>query len=342
MKIALIGAGRIGRLHARHLAADPATRELLIADALPKAAETAARDTGGRSVPTVDEALDLADAVVIAAATDAHAALVRAAVERGLPTFVEKPLALELDETEDLVELIEESRVPVQVGFQRRFDRAYREGRRLVEAGELGRIYLVRLIAHDAEPPPPAYIPTSGGMFRDSSIHDFDAFRYITGGEVESVFALGTVRVDEVFERHDDVDTVGALLRLADGTLGVLSATRHNPRGYDIRMELVGARDSVSMGVGPRTPSRSLEPDASPTEAAWESFLTRFEDAYRAELAAFVAMARGESDSPCTAGDAFEAMRIAVAATISHRESRVVKLAEIARSRTEVTHAPVS
>jgi myo-inositol 2-dehydrogenase/D-chiro-inositol 1-dehydrogenase len=329
MKVALIGAGRIGRLHGALLARQPGVEKVLVHDALPQIAADVAAEIGGTPTTSLMEAIEAADAVVIAAPTDAHARLVRAAVEAGRPTFVEKPLAFDLAESEELVELVDEAGARVQVGFQRRFDPAYREAARLVADGTIGRLYLVRLIAHDASPPPDDYIPTSGGLFRDSTIHDFDSLRFVTGLEVEEVYALGAVRVSDVFARYDDVDTAGALLTLSDGTLAVLSQTRHNPRGYDVRMELVGSGDAVSIGVGPRTPSRSLEPGAPAADHGWDGFLTRFEPAYRAELEAFLPFARGETDSPCTARDGLEAMRIAIAATLSRREHRPVRIEEI-------------
>ena len=330
MRIALLGAGRIGRLHARVLAAQTEVSEIIVADVVPGRARELAAECNGRAVESVEEALDDADAVVIATPTDVHATLVRAAVERGLPTFCEKPLAFDLGETADLVGRVERAGVPLQVGFQRRFDPAYREARRLVEAGELGIVYLVRLIAHDHEPPPDAYIPTSGGLFRDSSIHDFDALRWVTGQEVVEVYATGSVRAFDAFARHGDVDTGAAILRLGDGTLGVLGQTRHDPRGYDVRMEIVGSRDSVTVGLGPRTPIRSLEPDAATAPgAAWTSFLDRFEVAYTEEVRAFVQVARGAIRSPCTAHDALEAMRISVAATQSLANGRPVCMADV-------------
>jgi myo-inositol 2-dehydrogenase / D-chiro-inositol 1-dehydrogenase len=330
VRIALLGAGRIGRLHGRVLAAQTEVSEIIVADVDRGRARELAAEFNGRAVESVEEAFDDADAVVIATPTDAHATLVRAAVERGLPTFCEKPLAFDLSETADLVGRVERAGVPLQVGFQRRFDPAYREARRLVEAGELGIVYLVRLIAHDHEPPPDAYIPTSGGLFRDSSIHDFDALRWVTGQEVVEVYATGSVRAFDAFARHGDIDTGAAILRLGDGTLGVLGQTRHDPRGYDVRMEVVGSRDSVTVGLGPRTPIRSLEPDAPRApEAAWTGFLDRFEVAYKEELRAFVQVARGAIPSPCTARDALEAMRISVAATQSLADGRPVRLADV-------------
>ena len=330
MRIALLGAGRIGRLHARVLAAQTEVSEIIVADVDPRRARELAAECNGRAFESVEEALDDADAVVIATPTDAHATLVRAAVERGLPTFCEKPLAFDLGETADLVGRVERAGVPLQVGFQRRFDPAYREARRLIEAGELGIVYLVRLIANDHEPPPDAYIPTSGGLFRDSSIHDFDALRWVTGQEVVEVYATGSVRAFDAFARHGDVDTGAAILRLGDGTLGVLGQTRHDPRGYDVRMEIVGSRDSVTVGLGPRTPIRSLESDAATAPgAAWTSFMDRFEVAYTEEVRAFVQVARGAIRSPCTAQDALEAMRISVAATQSLANGRPVCLADV-------------
>jgi myo-inositol 2-dehydrogenase/D-chiro-inositol 1-dehydrogenase len=212
------------------------------------------------------------------------------------------------------------------VGFQRRFDPAYREARRLVESGELGTVYMVRLIAHDHEPPPDNYVPTSGGLFRDSSIHDFDALRWVTGQEVDEVYVAGSVRRFPIFERYDDIDTMAAILRLSDGTLGVLGQTRHDPLGYDVRMEIIGSNDAVTVGLGQRTPLRSLEPDAPALAGpAWQTFLTRFEAAYREELMTFLRVARGEIESPCTARDALQAMRIAVAAGRSRSEHRPVR-----------------
>lgn len=330
MKIALFGAGRIGQLHGRLLSAQPGIDTITVHDVDEARARALAAELGGRAASSVEDALVGADAVVVAASTDAHAALVRAGIAAGLPVFVEKPLAFDLAETASLVELAESAEAVVQVGFQRRFDPAYREARRLVEHGELGTVYLVRLIAHDHEPPPDAYIPTSGGLFRDSSIHDFDILRWVTGQEVEEVYATGSVRNFPVFAQHDDIDTGAVILTLADGTLGLLGQTRQDPLGYDIRMEVMGSKDAVAVGVDGRTPLRSLEPAAVPLPGpAWSTFLTRFETAYTAEILAFVAVARGEIASPCTVRDGLQAMRIAIAAGVSRREHRPVRLSEI-------------
>lgn len=330
MRIALLGAGRIGQLHGQLVASQPGVDEVIVHDVDPDRARETAAVVGGRVAPTVEAALAEADAVLIAASTNVHATLVSQAIDARLPIFVEKPIAFDLAETVDLVDKADAAEAVVQVGFQRRFDPAFVEARRLVESGEMGTVYLVRLIAHDHEPPPDAYIPVSGGLFRDSSIHDFDALRWVTGQEVVEVYAAGSVRGFPVFARHADVDTGAAILTLADGTLGVLGQTRHDPRGYDVRMEVIGSKDAVTVGLDQGTPIRSLERGApSLPGPAWTSFLTRFEEAYRAELLAFLAVARGEIASPCTARDALEAMRISVAATRSRLEHRPVQLSEI-------------
>jgi myo-inositol 2-dehydrogenase/D-chiro-inositol 1-dehydrogenase len=330
VRVTLLGAGRIGKLHARLLTATPGVDTLTIADVDAAMAAQLADSVGAKAAPSIDAALDGADAVVIAAATSAHAELIRASIGRGIPTFCEKPLSGTLESTIELAADIERSGVPFQLGFQRRFDAAYREIRRLVESGELGTLYAVRLAGHDPAPPHEAYIAQSGGLFRDFSIHDFDILRWLTGCEVEEVYADGGVRGFPVFAKYDDVDVAVATLRLIDGPFAVLTVSRHDPLGYDIRTEVFGSKDSVSIGLGPRTPMRSVEPGVPPPAGpAWQDFLVRFEEAYAAEFVAFLGVARGDAPSPCTARDGVAALRVSEAASRSLHEHRPVRLAEI-------------
>ena len=329
VRISLLGAGRIGRLHARLLAELPDV-DLTIADADDGRARAVAEAVGVRSA-SIDAAVASADALVIAAATDAHAELIRAGIDRGLPTFCEKPVANDLSSTIAVARDVERSGVPVQIGFQRRFDAGYREARRLIESGEIGTLYAFRLAGHDPAPPHESYIPISGGLFRDFSVHDFDVIRWLTGVEVAEVYATGSVRGFPVFAKYDDVDTAVATLTMADGTVGAMTIARHDPLGYDIRAELFGSRDSVSVGLGPHTPMRSVEPGVPPPEGpAWADFVVRFELAYRDEIAAFMEVARGHRPSPCTAADGLAALRVAEAATVSLHEHRPVRVEEIA------------
>ena len=329
MRIAQLGAGRIGSMHAPILAGLVDSGALVIADADADRAAKVAAEVGAETA-SIEEAIAGADALVIAASSSAHPPLIRGGLARGIPIFCEKPLATDLAETYRLVDEIEASGIRFQLGFQRRFDAAYREARRLVESGDLGRLYVLRLAGHDPEPPHEAYIPASGGIFNDFSVHDFDVTRWLTGQEVIEVYADGDVLAFEMFAKYDDVDTAVAVLRLSEGTRAILSCTRHDPLGYDIRTELFGSRDSVSVGLGPRTPMRSVEPGVPPPAGpAWSAFPDRFADAYREELRAFLRVARGEEESACTARDGLEAVRVAVAATRSMREHRPVKVAEV-------------
>jgi myo-inositol 2-dehydrogenase/D-chiro-inositol 1-dehydrogenase len=312
------------------LRATPGVDEVVVADADPARAAEVADEVGATAAVSIAEVIGSVDATVIAAATSAHAELVRVSIAAGRPTFCEKPLAADLDDTIAVAAEIERSGLPFQLGFQRRFDPGYREACRLVESGELGTLYAVRLAGHDPAPPHESYIPQSGGLFRDFSIHDFDILRWLSGQEVDEVYADGGVLGFPVFAKYGDVDTAVATLRLSGGALTVLTCARHDPLGYDIRAELFGSGDSISVGLGPQTPLRSVEPGVPPPAGpAWKDFLMRFESAYAAELTAFVAVARGEAPSPCTARDGVAALRIAEAADRSLREHRPVRLAEI-------------
>jgi myo-inositol 2-dehydrogenase/D-chiro-inositol 1-dehydrogenase len=330
MRIALLGAGRIGKLHARLLAATPGVHSLMVGDLDAERAAELAESVGATGASSIEAALDAVDAVVIAATTTAHPELIRASIGRGLPTFCEKPLASNLDESIAIAADIGRSGIPFQLGFQRRFDPAYQEVHRLIHEGGLGTLYALVLSGHDPEPAHESYIAQSGGIFRDFSVHDFDVLRWMTGCEVEEVYADGGVRAFDVYRKYDDVDTAVATLRLVDGPFAVLTTIRHDPLGYDVRAEVFGSSDSVAVGLGPRTPLRSVEPGvAPPARPAWTDFLVRFESAYAAELTAFMPVARGEAESPCTARDGVEALRIAEAATMSMTEHRIVRMAEI-------------
>jgi myo-inositol 2-dehydrogenase/D-chiro-inositol 1-dehydrogenase len=330
MRIALLGAGRIGGMHARLLADLAGLDDLSIADVDPARGRAVANEVGAQAAVSVEEAIAGADALVIAAATDAHAPLIRAGLARGIPIFCEKPLAPDLAGSIEVARDVEVAGGTLQLGFQRRFDPGYVEARRLVRSGELGTVYVVRLAGHDPAPPHESYIPVSGGLFRDFSVHDFDVIRWLLDTEVEEVYADGAVRGFPVFAKYGDVDSAVATLRMANGVLVAMTVARHDPLGYDIRAELFGSKDSVSVGLGPQTPIRSVEPGVPrPVGPAWSAFPMRFADAYRAELIHFLDVARGAAPSPCTARDGVEALRIAEAADRSLREHRPVRIAEI-------------
>jgi myo-inositol 2-dehydrogenase/D-chiro-inositol 1-dehydrogenase len=188
----------------------------------------------------------------------------------------------------------------------------------------------VRATTLDPAPPPAAYVAASGGIFRDCSVHDFDAIRWVTGREVVEVYATGSNRGDELFARAGDVDTSAATLTLDDGTLVLVSNSRYNPRGHDVRLELHGSRDSIAVGLDDHLPLRSVEPGASfPAAKPYDFFMDRFLLAYRAELEAFCEVVAGRRPSPCTVADALEAGWIAEACTTSLRLHRPVRMEEV-------------
>jgi myo-inositol 2-dehydrogenase/D-chiro-inositol 1-dehydrogenase len=327
----VIGVGRMGVVHAQTLSELSDVDAVMVSDADADRAKEAADDLGLELAPSTEALFDSVDAVVIAAATSAHAELIHAAADAGVPAFCEKPISLDLRSTKEVMDHVESSGIALQMGFQRRFDDGYRAAHDLVRNGSLGNLYVIRMAGHDPEPPPEDYIGVSGGIFVDFSVHDFDALRFVTGQEVEEVYADGAVIGFPVFERYDDVDTGVATLRISGGALAILSVTRHDPLGYDIRMELLGSKDSVAVGVDARSPLRSVEPGSAPAPGnSYSNFQDRFKAAYRAEMAAFVDVAGGRRESPCSARDALEALRVALACDRSRREHRPVRIEEIA------------
>ncbi len=331
MDIGVIGVGRIGAFHAATLASLPSVDRVVIADVDAERAAKLAAERGYEEASSVDDLLGKVGAVVIASSTDTHAELIHASVDAGLTTFCEKPISLDIESTRAVVEHVKRSGITLQMGFQRRFDPGFRAASELVLSGGLGNLYLVRMAGHDPAPPHESYIPQSGGIFRDFSVHDFDALRFVTGREVEEVYADGSVIGFPVFASYDDVDTAVATVRLRGGALGVLSVNRHDPRGYDIRMELIGSEDAIAVGWDERMPLRSVEPGMPPPpDEAWANFQQRFEPAYRAELTAFLEVAAGRRQNPCTPEDALEALRVAVACDMSRADHRPVRIDEVA------------
>lgn len=330
MRIGLAGAGRIGAFHASTLAGLEDVDQVVVADAIPTVASALAEQNGYEFAAELDDLLSRVDGLVITSPTSTHAATLRAAVAAKVPTFCEKPVAATLDETLDLVDLVDEAEIPVHVGFQRRFDAGYRRAREAVLNGELGFVHTVRANTHDQSPPPAAYIPTSGGLFRDCSIHDIDVLRFVTGREVATVYAVGANKGAEFFTEGGDIDTGAAVLTLDDDTLVTLSATRYNGGGHDVRMEVMGSEGTIGVGYDDSLAVRSVEEGVDyPRGPQKWSFMERFLPAYRSELAAFCEVVAGRVDSPCTVRDALQAFRVAEACELSRASGRLVAMNEI-------------
>ena len=330
MKIGLIGLGRIGSVHARTLAALPVVDKLLVADSAAGRASEVAAQLGAQAIedPADIWAADI-DGVVIAAATDAHPDLLELALDAGLPVFCEKPVAADIGQAARLARRAGRSD-RVQIGYVRRFDPGFVAARKAVSSGELGWLHTVRSTTLDPAPPPPQFVAVSGGIFRDCGVHDFDAIRWATGREICEVYATGSNRGDQWIGDLGDVDTAATVLRLDDGTLGVVSNSRFNARGYDVRLELHGSLDSIAAGLDDGLPLRSAEPGITfPAGSPHRSFVDRLALAFEAELAAFTEVVSGDRPSPCTVADAVEASWVAEAAAASLRERRPVLVDEV-------------
>jgi myo-inositol 2-dehydrogenase/D-chiro-inositol 1-dehydrogenase len=321
MRIGVAGVGRIGTMHAANLTALPQVDEVLLYDPVPGRAELAATEPSTRAVPALDDLLKESDGVLVATPTDTHPTLVRACLAAGRPVLCEKPIAAHLDAMTELVKEIEAATVPVLVGFQRRFDPAMVELHRRITSGELGAVYHVRATGFDANPPDFAYLPTSGGIFRDLLIHDLDAVPWLVNEPVAEVYASGSVQVNEAFAHADDVDNAVVLLKFAGGAHAVLSGGRHDPLGYDHRIEVLAARDSVAIGLDARAPLNAEGHNHDP----YPGFPDRFRHAYRNEMVVFTEVIAGRAANPSPARDSLVSLRLAEACEQSRRTGRPVR-----------------
>lgn len=332
MRVAVVGAGTMGGMHAALLAGLEGVDEVLVVDADGARAATVADAVGGRAVPR-DAALDEAEAIVVATPAEAHADVVEGAIRRNRHVLCEKPLTDGLASSIEITRLAEAHGAHVEMGFQRRHDPGYGGARRAVTDGRTGPIRLLRLTAFDpvtVEVPPEAW-PSSeiAPLFLHSSIHDFDFTRWITGDEVVEVTADGSSRRDPRPADPRGLETAVVTMRTSGGTLAVLEATWLHPTGYDNRVEIVAEHGHHSVGLTARSPVVHVEWPAVAAADPWTHYLARFEPAYRAELDAFLAASRGERAPASSVRDGLEAMRIAVAATRAYTEGRAVRLEEI-------------
>jgi myo-inositol 2-dehydrogenase/D-chiro-inositol 1-dehydrogenase len=314
MKLAILGAGRMGSYRASVFAGLPEVREVVLASrSLERAQRLAASLPKARAVPLDAVYEEPIDAAVVSLASSAHAPALRRLLPRSLPVLCEKPLGTSMAETGELIELASEHGSVVQVGFQRRFDPAHRRARDLVATGELGTLYSVAMTAFDHELPAADFLPGSGGIFRDLHVHDFDIVSWLTGQAVATVTAYATVRLHEQVARYGDYDTTAVLAVMSDGLPVTIRGSRHDPLGLDFRMEVLGSKDSVTTGWSPATPLRTLEAGGKRPEAPWRAFLERFGTAFREETAAFVRLAQGKIANPCPPESSLEALRVALA-----------------------------
>ncbi len=332
--IALLGIGRIGMMHARILARHPLVERLVLADLDLRRAQQSAEELGCESalveaVLAPDNPLSL-DGLVIATGTDTHADLLITAAGIGLPTYCEKPIALDLVQALSAQEALERTQLPHHIGFHRRFDDGYTRARTLLEAGELGELRRFHALTCDPSPPADDFIPGSGGAFLDCNIHDFDILRWVTGREVVEVYATGSARGSSAFAENNDFSDSVAVLTLDDGTVGSVHSSRYNGQGYEVRLDLMGTRGSANVGLDDHVPLRSVEHDVDfPPGPPWNDFIARFMPCYERGLDHFLRNTMMGRPGACTAADAVEALKIALACNMSRDEHRPVRLSEI-------------
>jgi myo-inositol 2-dehydrogenase / D-chiro-inositol 1-dehydrogenase len=328
LRIGVIGVGRIGRMHAHVLAheIDGAAVDTVY-DARPVTARDVAAELGVPAAASVEEILDGdVDAVAICSTADTHVELMIAAAAAGKAVFCEKPVSLELPELDRALAAIETAGVPFQVGFNRRFDPAHAAVREAVASGAVGDPHLVRISSRDPEPPPPEYIRTSGGLFLDMMIHDFDMARYVTASEVVEVFARGAVRIDPAFEEAGDIDTALVTLVHEDGCLTAIDNSRRAAYGYDQRVEVFGS-DGMAASDNPLAHmTRVFTSTGVRCPPLPYFFLERYMPSYVREWEAFVAAVQTGSPPPVSVNDARAPLLIGLAAWQSLRTGQPVRV----------------
>ena len=329
MRVLVIGAGRMGAIRVEDLVADPRVDEVLVANRTPEHATALAARFGAQTVPWTSAAEAPADAVVVAVGTDAHEALLGSVLPRGQAVLCEKPIALTLSGTQAVIDTAAAHGTDLQIGFQRRFDAAIRAVRDDIASGRLGTLYSLTMTAHDHTPSQRAFIAGSGGIFRDMHVHDLDLVRWLTGGEVATVYATKTVREHRDYADFDDAD-VSAIHAVTVGGVPVLiTGTRHDALGHDVRLEAFGSLDSVSAGLNARTPLRTMERDLPLNVDPYTGFVDRFRDAFRNETHSFVSLALGEIANPCPPDSALESLRLAIACEQSAASGTPVDVTQV-------------
>ena len=329
-RLGLLGAGRIGKVHAKAISASAGARLVAVADAFPAAA-TALADHYGcevRSIAAILAAKDI-DAVVICTPTDTHADLIEKFARAGKAIFCEKPIDLSLARVKACLKVVRDSKAVLMVGFNRRFDPHFSAVRAAIDAGTIGAVEMVTIISRDPGAPPYDYITRSGGIFRDMTIHDFDMARFMLGEEISAVSAQASVLTDPNIAKLGDFDSVSVMLTTASGKHCTISNSRRATYGYDQRVEVHGSLGSVA-AENQRPVSIEVATAAGYTRPPLHDFfMTRYTDAYAAEIAAFVAAVADKGAASPSGEDGLVALALAEAALQSVAEKRTVSMREV-------------
>jgi len=327
LRFGLLGAGRIGQIHGRNIAAAADARLLAIADVDRKAAAALAESTGAevRDAEAIIDAGDI-DAILIGTPTDTHADLIEAGARAGKAVFCEKPVDLASSRVESCLKVVEAAGIPLMIGFNRRFDPNFAALQARVASGAVGSVEIVTVISRDPGPPPISYIGRSGGLYRDMMIHDFDIMRFMLGEEPVELHAYGSALVDPAIGEAGDVDTAVVILRTESGKLGQISNSRRAAYGYDQRIEVHGSEGLARADNVHESTVEIAGKLGFSKDPVLNFFLERYAEAYRRELAAFIeAVSTGRPPSP-SGQDGLSAQRLADAATQSRETGRPVQI----------------
>lgn len=334
IKVGILGAGRIGKLHAESIAYHISGAEIIaVSDPyIDTETEQFLKNLGVKYITKnykeVIENKEI-DAILICSPTPTHSQYSIEAAQAGKHIFCEKPVDLDVDRIKETIKAVEKAGVKFQVGFNRRFDHNFLKVKSLVQDGKVGDIHIVRITSRDPSPPPAEYVKSSGGMFMDMTIHDFDMARYLSGSEVEEVFVYGAVLVDPAIGKAGDIDTAVINLKFANGALGVIENSREAVYGYDQRVEVFGNKGcAAAFNDKPSSAILSTADGVESEKPLW-FFLERYMESFTEEKKQFFAAIKNNTEVPVGAIDGLKPVLIAKAALKSLNEGRPVKISEI-------------
>ena len=324
MRIAVIGAGRMGAIRAEDLISGGA--EVTIFNRRDAGADDLAKKLECNSANYGDlRKLDF-DGYVVATATNSHIAILDELIPRGKPILCEKPISLTVEETDSVIEKCKKSGTEIQVGFQRRFDPPISQAAKKVSSGDVGTLYAMHMYAHDHQPSSLEFLEGSGSIYRDLHVHDFDLVRWITQSEIAKVYATQAVREHRQYAKFDDADVSLISLTTESGVQVAITGTRHNPVGHDVRFEVFGSKDSISVGLNLKTPIHDIEGEIGFNEIRYTGFIERFRQAFAEESLAFIKFVQGKTANPCPPINARQALCVAIACELSIRSAAPVNL----------------
>ncbi len=324
MKIAVIGAGRMGALRTEDLVKVGA--DVTVFNRNLEGAKTLASKFKCHYDDIAQLKNSVFDGYVVATATDSHIGLLAELIPLGKAILCEKPISLTVEETDSVIADCKKFGTQIQVGFQRRFDPPISKAAKMVASGEVGTLYTMHMYAHDHLPSSLEFLEGSGSIYRDLHVHDFDLIRWITQSEIFKVYATQAVREHKQYEKYSDADVSLISVTTASGVQIAITGTRHNPVGHDVRLEIFGSKDSLAVGLNRKTPIHDVEGEMNFAPVRYKGFIERFREAFSAETAAFYQFVAGKIPNPCPPESAREALRAAIACEESIRTGQSVSL----------------